>query len=134
MEVARTAQPQQCGIWAASALYARTCGSVRFLTHWPRTKIKPASSGMLYQVLNPLSPVDFYITIYMCTELFLVAGLLISNAFSVFCICPLLTIASFDIIDIIFGNGWFSNFMLRLPLWVRLPLPVSHSSFTYFCG
>ena len=38
---------------------------------------------------------------------------LISNPFSMFCICPLLMLAS---LDIVFVNGWLSTFKLSLPL------------------
>ena len=48
----------------------------------------------------------FEINIYMCAQFFL-AALSISDAFSVLCICPLLMLASFDII---FFNGWFFYF------------------------
>ena len=41
-------------------------------------------------VFDLLFPLYFDITIYMCTESFLVAGLLISNAFPISCICTLL--------------------------------------------
>ena len=58
----------------------------------------------------------FWYTIYICAELLMVACLMISNAFSVFCICPLLMLACFDII---FVNGWFPTFMLSLPSHVR---------------
>ena len=40
-------QPQQCQIWAASATYTTVHGNARFLAHWARPGIKPATSLFL---------------------------------------------------------------------------------------
>ena len=54
----------------------------------------------------------------MCTELFLVTGLLLSNTFLLFCICPLLFSC---LLVLIFVNGLFPIFILSLSLqWAFL--------------
>ena len=37
-------QPQQCGIWAASATYTTAHSNTRSLTHWARPGMEPTSS------------------------------------------------------------------------------------------
>ena len=53
---------------------------------------------------------DFDITIYICTKLFWVPGLLISNALSMFCICP--SLFSCLLILISYQNLSVSDFLL----------------------
>ena len=45
-------QPQQCGIWAASAAYTPAHGNARSLTHWARPGIKHAISWLLAGFLS----------------------------------------------------------------------------------
>ena len=45
-----TPQPQQCGIWAASATTAHS--NTGSLTHWVRPGIEPTSSWILVQFIN----------------------------------------------------------------------------------
>ena len=45
-------QLQQCQIRAPSATYTTAHGNARFLTHWGRPGIKPASSWMLIRFLS----------------------------------------------------------------------------------
>ena len=45
-------QPQQCQIQAMSATYTTAHNNARFLTHWVRPGIKPASSRMLITFIS----------------------------------------------------------------------------------
>ena len=47
-----TRQPQQRGIWAASAIYTTAQSNTGSLTHWARPGIKPASSWMLVRFIS----------------------------------------------------------------------------------
>ena len=44
-------QPQQCGIWAASANYTTAHSSARSLTHWASPGIEPTSSWILVRFI-----------------------------------------------------------------------------------
>ena len=47
-----TPQPQQCQIRAVSVAYTTANGNARFLTHWVRPGIKPASSWILVRFIS----------------------------------------------------------------------------------
>jgi len=45
-------EPQQREIWAVSVTYTTAHGNARFLTHWARSGIKPATSWFLVRFVN----------------------------------------------------------------------------------
>ena len=47
-----TLQPQQLGIWVASATYTTAHGTTGSLTHWARPEIEPVSSWILVKFVT----------------------------------------------------------------------------------
>ena len=61
-----TPQPQQCRIWAESAIYTTAHGNAGSSTHWVRPGMEPASSWMLvrYVSAEPQQKLPRYILPY----------------------------------------------------------------------